>query len=101
MDSLFSLDYLIQQLNTKPIAGNTRSSIEKFLEILDKPKINLNELKKLSNLGVPDDIKGLRSLVWKLLLGYLPTDRTKWNSTIRNNIEIYEQFCNDLIKSKL
>ncbi|CAK60690.1 unnamed protein product (macronuclear) [Paramecium tetraurelia] len=101
MESLFSLEYLIQQLNTKPIAGNTRSSIEKFLEILDKPKINLNELKKLSNQGVPDDIKGLRSLVWKLLLGYLPADRTKWNSTIKTNIEIYEQFCNDLIKSKL
>ncbi|CAD8135682.1 unnamed protein product [Paramecium octaurelia] len=101
MESLFSLEYLVYQLNTKPIAGNTKSRIEKFLEILDKPKINLNELKKLSNFGVPDDIKGLRSLVWKLLLGYLPVDRTKWNSTITTNIENYEQFCNDLIKSKL
>ncbi|KAK3258062.1 hypothetical protein CYMTET_32876 [Cymbomonas tetramitiformis] len=39
----------------------------------------------------------MRSLVWKLLLEYLPCDRKKWKSTLAAKRNDYEQFCEELI----
>jgi len=40
--------------------------------------INVEELRETCFGGVPDDVSGLRSLVWKILLRYLPSERSKW-----------------------
>lgn len=40
-------------------------------------------------------IRGLRSLCWKLLLGYLPTDKKKWDTLITEKKQIYDSFCSD------
>jgi ribosomal protein L31 len=35
-------------------------------------------LRSLSFRGIPSEVKGLRPLVWKILLGYLPKETAKW-----------------------
>jgi hypothetical protein len=39
-------------------------------------EIDVERLRKLSFLGISDEINGLRPLVWRILLGYLPADVT-------------------------
>ncbi|CAO2147332.1 unnamed protein product [Urochloa humidicola] len=49
-----------------------------FKAALSKKVVNMGELRRLACLGVPDGGAGVRPVVWKLLLGYLPTDRGLW-----------------------
>ena len=52
--------------------------------------------------GITDEIKGLRPLVWRLLLNYLPLDATEWDDTLRSNHESYNIYKDELIaKPKL
>ena len=49
-----------------------------ILNCLAKPNkpIDRADLQRLTFHGVPDEVKGLRSIVWKILLNYLPLDAT-------------------------
>ncbi|CAM0150141.1 unnamed protein product [Urochloa decumbens] len=49
-----------------------------FKAALSKKVVNMGELRRLACLGVPEGGAGVRPVVWKLLLGYLPTDRGLW-----------------------
>lgn len=44
---------------------------KKFLQLLNRPILDLNQLRKLSWSGIPPDV---RPTVWKLLSGYLPAN---------------------------
>jgi hypothetical protein len=61
------------------------------MDILEKDVIDLEKLKNLCSFGIPEDIKGklnvfifngLRSLCWKLIIGYLPPSKAKWKERI-------------------
>lgn len=52
--------------------------------------VNVEELREICFGGVPDDVSGLRSLVWKILLRYLPSERSKWATSTHENKETYE-----------
>ncbi len=39
-----------------------------------EPVIDVKRLRRLTFLGITDEIKGLRPLIWRILLGYLPAD---------------------------
>ena len=47
--------------------------------------------------GITDEIKGLRPLVWRILLNYLPLDATQWDDTLRQNHESYLIYKEELI----
>ena len=52
--------------------------------------------------GITDEIKGLRPLVWRILLNYLPLDATQWDDTLRLNHDNYNIYKDELIaKPKL
>ena len=40
---------------------------------LNSDKILKRDLQKLTFNGIPDEFKGLRPIVWRILLNYLPT----------------------------
>ena len=48
----------------------------------------------LSEKGVPDE---LRSLYWKVLLGFMPEDSTEWEQTLAAKRAQYWGFCEELI----
>ena len=76
----------------------------RILNCLAKPDepINRAELEKLAFHGITDEIKGLRSLVWRILLNYLPLDATQWEDTLRMNHTSYQLYKDELIsKPKL
>ncbi|KAA8548395.1 hypothetical protein F0562_000079 [Nyssa sinensis] len=67
-----------------------------FLQELSKKVINMGELRRLSSQGIPDGA-GIRSTVWKLLLGYLPIDRGLWSSELAKKRSQYKQFKEELL----
>lgn len=67
-----------------------------LLAELSKKVINVRELRRLASQGIPDGA-GIRSTVWKLLLGYLPTDRGHWSSELAKKRSQYKHFKEELL----
>ncbi|KAK8572856.1 hypothetical protein V6N13_048417 [Hibiscus sabdariffa] len=63
---------------------------------LSKEIVNLWELRRIASQGIPDSA-GIRSTVWKLLLGYLPPDRVQWSSELAKKRSEYKQFKEELL----
>lgn len=67
-----------------------------LLSELSKKVINVRELRRIAMQGIPDGA-GIRSTVWKLLLGYLPPDRGLWPSELAKKRSQYKHFKDDLL----
>eukprot|EP00879_Flechtneria_rotunda_P005730 GHRR01006031.1.p1 GENE.GHRR01006031.1~~GHRR01006031.1.p1 ORF type:complete len:476 (+),score=176.35 GHRR01006031.1:122-1549(+) len=70
--------------------------VSQFKQELLASRINLDELRRLAFQGIPDK-DGLRSMTWKLLLGYLPPDPSEWDKVLARKRTEYFLFCEDLI----
>mmetsp|Transcript_12623 Transcript_12623/g.23664 ORF Transcript_12623/g.23664 Transcript_12623/m.23664 type:complete len:657 (-) Transcript_12623:208-2178(-) len=57
--------------------------------------INLQELRRLSSQGVPNDCS-LRPIAWRVLLGYLPLDLSKWQTVLDRDRALYYNLVHDL-----
>ena len=75
----------IANLNTLSIRYN------KFKSILETPIIDIEQLKKLSWSGIPDEI---RPMVWKILMGYLPTNSDRREATLSRKRSEYNEYTN-------
>ncbi|KAL6976338.1 hypothetical protein U1Q18_025125 [Sarracenia purpurea var. burkii] len=67
-----------------------------LVQELSRKVINMGELRRLASQGVPDGA-GIRCTVWKLLLGYLPTDRGHWSSELAKKRSQYKHFKEELL----
>ncbi|XP_042988430.1 TBC1 domain family member 13 isoform X4 [Carya illinoinensis] len=67
-----------------------------LLAEISKKVINIRDLRRISSQGIPD-IPGIRSMVWKLLLGYLPPDRGLWSLELTKRRLQYKQFKEELL----
>ncbi|KAJ3122489.1 GTPase-activating protein [Nowakowskiella sp. JEL0407] len=73
----------IAKLNTMSIRYT------KFKALLELPMIDLDNLKKSSWSGIPEEIRGT---VWKLLMGYLPLNSDRREATLQRKRKEYEEF---------
>ncbi|PSS34827.1 TBC1 domain family member protein [Actinidia chinensis var. chinensis] len=67
-----------------------------ILQEISRKVINMGELRRLASQGIPDGA-GIRCTVWKLLLGYLPTDRGLWSSELAKKRSQYKRFKEELL----
>ncbi|KAK7359274.1 hypothetical protein VNO77_01227 [Canavalia gladiata] len=67
-----------------------------LLAELSRKVIDMKELRSLACQGIPD-AAGIRSTVWKLLLGYLPPDRGLWSSELAKKRSQYKQFKEEIL----
>ncbi|XP_072176975.1 TBC1 domain family member 13-like [Diadema setosum] len=70
--------------------------VSSFDEILKSPKIDYHELSKMCFSGVPDSA-GIRSLCWKILLGYLPPVTVEWPDILAKKRTLYTEFLQEMI----
>lgn len=70
--------------------SNTR--LAKFTRLLDEPVVDLEALRELAWSGVPP---GLRSLCWRLLLGYLPPGRERREGVLARRRREYRDLLPD------
>lgn len=47
-------------------------------QVLEQEVIDVESLKRVCNQGVPDEVPALREIAWKILLSYLPRERSQW-----------------------
>ncbi|CAN6722632.1 unnamed protein product [Malus baccata var. baccata] len=81
--------------NTAPSPEDI-SRQSQLLAELSRKVINLRELQRISSQGIPDGA-GIRSTVWKLLLGYLPPDRGLWSTELAKKRSQYKHFKDELL----
>ncbi|CAI9117686.1 OLC1v1019137C1 [Oldenlandia corymbosa var. corymbosa] len=67
-----------------------------LLQEISRKVVNLGELRRLASQGIPDGA-GIRATVWKLLLGYLPCDRSLWSAELSKKRAQYKQFKEELL----
>lgn len=58
----------------------------KFKKIMEPSSINIQDLRKLSWNGIPSE---LRAITWQILLGYLPTNKSRQESTLNRKRQEY------------
>lgn len=66
--------------------NSLNSKYLKFRKIFSNDTIDIQDLRKLSWNGVPMD---LRAITWQILLGYLPTNKTRQSSTLKRKRQEY------------
>jgi hypothetical protein len=59
-----------------------KNKILEILKLLNSKNIDSDNLRRIVFEGLPDDIPSLRSLIWKLLLNYLPLNVESWEDNI-------------------
>ena len=92
----------ILQIIVNKVLSSPNQTINKssgFIEsLISKNKKNLQIF---SEEGLPDDIPILRSIVWKINLGYLPLDNEKWSKIMEDNRNTYFYYKNIFNKKLL
>ena len=91
----------ILQIIVNKILSSPNQTINKssgFIEsLISKNKKNLQIF---SEDGLPDDIPILRSIIWKINLGYLPIDNEEWEKIMEEQRNSYNYYKN-IFKKKL
>jgi hypothetical protein len=64
---------------------------------LNEKVIDREKLQKISFTGLSDEIKGLRPLVWRILLNHLPLETSRWEEHLSKSKEIYDNWKDELI----
>ncbi|KAL9260148.1 TBC1 domain family member 13-like protein [Drosera capensis] len=80
-----------------PSAEEVARSAQLFVE-LSKKVVNMREVRRLVSMGVPDGAS-VRPTLWKLLLGYLPTDRSSWLAELAKKRSQYRHLKEELLIS--
>eukprot|EP00794_Sanderia_malayensis_P015915 gene15915-17515_t len=78
------------------MSGLFQQRVAELKEVLEGPRINLNQVRDFCFQGVPDK-PGLRALSWRILLNYLPLDKSKWKSFLDKERNLYETYVNEVI----
>jgi len=63
---------------------------------MEMGKLDMDEVKSLCAEGVPNEVPALRAALWKVLLGYLPLDTTRWDRVLSRARTTYAEFLKDL-----
>ncbi|CAJ1848868.1 unnamed protein product [Sphenostylis stenocarpa] len=79
-------------------AADDISSQAQLLTELSRKVIDMRELRRVASQGIPHAAApALRPTLWKLLLGYLPSDRSLWSSELAKKRSQYKHFKDDLL----
>ena len=74
-----------------------KAQVINFFKILNKRKIQITMLRSLAFRGIPSEVRGLRRIVWQILIGYLPYETHKWEPHVKNQKKIYDEWEQELI----
>ncbi|EGC30346.1 hypothetical protein DICPUDRAFT_41569 [Dictyostelium purpureum] len=67
-----------------------------YKEAIKPDSIDISIIQHLAEQGIPES-HGLRSCYWKILLRYLPVNRTIWDSFLEKSRKSYQDFINELM----
>lgn len=73
-----------------------KARVQEFTAALGDEVIDLKKIRKLAFNGCPFE-SGFRSRCWKLLLFYLPKNRSEWAKELQKQRALYSQFIDEMI----
>lgn len=73
-----------------------KARLQEIREILESETIDQKRLREFVSDGLPNE-EVYRSLIWKILLNYLPLNRKKWPEFLKQRREEYANFVRDVI----
>ena len=98
------LRYILEKINAGHLLAKIKEQefIEKFINCFDEKYdvLKKNQIKSLCFEMIPDICKRIRPLCWRILLGYLPEDKSKWSVVEENNKKLYEDYINLFLLGK-
>jgi hypothetical protein len=78
-----------------------KARLEQFSQSIKKDYIDGDELRCLAFHGIPEETN-LRPIYWRLLLNYLPKEKSNWASTLEKKRNLYYQFVDEILaKAKI
>jgi len=80
------------------MSGKHKQRLAQFDSCLRQEKVSLAGLKELCYQGVPEG-GGRRAQAWRILLGYLPLQRSVWPEVVREKRALYRQLVAEMILS--
>mmetsp|Transcript_17356 Transcript_17356/g.31286 ORF Transcript_17356/g.31286 Transcript_17356/m.31286 type:complete len:406 (+) Transcript_17356:9573-10790(+) len=84
----------------KNCSAKSAAKIQSFFNAFNlQGETHLRLVQSLAFTGIPDEPRGLRALIWKILLNYLPPDATLWMETLSKQREVYEFFKREFLKN--
>ncbi|GME89650.1 unnamed protein product [Ambrosiozyma monospora] len=94
-EELMKDPYKLLTTQVPPVNDTTRYN--KIVKALTKPQFDMNELRKQSWSGIPES---LRSLVWQVLLGYLPANASTRESVLGRKRKEYTNSMGQLFRGE-
>ena len=98
------LDIFLENVNKK-LSFSTKNTIDIARNALEAiTNKNIKKIYEICENGLPDDLPILRAYIWKIMLGYLPIDHTKWDETLskkRNEYQIYKKLISEKLKKEI
>lgn len=84
--------------NDKSLARSSKAMTGKKNQpqILNSDVINDDDLRRVASSGL-EDTEITRAVVWRLLLQYLPLDRSRWQESMASQRALYQQFLREFM----
>ena len=79
---------------------NEQNFMTNIMKELNNQNIEIKELSSLCIEGIPKKFNIIRPICWKLLLNYLPSQKSKWKETLTSNQNFYDEYVNLSFSSK-
>ena len=75
----------------RPRSLSVEETHTRYRESVCKDSIDLAALRQLAVVGIPEELR-VRGQYWKLLLGYLPTERASWDEILLHHQAQYQRY---------
>jgi hypothetical protein len=77
-------------------AGTLEQMLQRYRDAAQpQDTVDLAALRQLAFVGIPEELR-IRGLYWKLLLGYLPPERSQWSAVLGERRQRYQAYCTHL-----
>jgi hypothetical protein len=102
LNEKFFTNPIFEPIFTKLNKNTTSEKVKKRINdilycLIGQNKIDYKSTRKYMFEGIPDEFAGLRSVLWKLLLNYLPSNVNEWKDYITDKREDYRNLKTDLL----
>jgi hypothetical protein len=99
-DKIFS-PLIFEIFNNKSHSERVKNkAIYLLYSLLKKKNIDFRLLRRLTFEGVPDEFPGIRSIIWRLMLNYLPSSIKDWKDYIVDRKSDYENIKSDFLEKE-
>ncbi|CBZ53574.1 hypothetical protein NCLIV_033610 [Neospora caninum Liverpool] len=97
-ETLAALQKHVHHLLAREAGATVRTRLASCADALRDAPLDLGKLRRLCAAGMPDLCPAIRAMYWRILLGYLSLDPSRWQDDIDRKRSAYQSYKEDFIK---